>query len=387
MLKILHLIYTSGPFGAEKHLLQLLPELKKHDINCEVIFICPQKNIPEFKEYCKEMNELGIKITLLPVSSKLSLFARAYTVYKYLKNNQISFLHSHLFTADFIAVLIKKLYLPRVVLFSTKHGYEEEYLHQFGLGNQKIKYNFYYFIARLITKRIDHNVAVSKTLSQLYSYLNLVKCDMKYINHGIKPKSPDGNEISLPGHPKIMIVGRLSEIKGHTYLLKAMPQVIAKFPKIKLYILGIGPLRDKLYQEAKKLSILDHVEFAGLANPANYAKQCQVMVLPSLFESFGLVYIESFALKIPVISFDTVNGNCIIEDKKTGFLVPKEDVKSLALKIIFVLSEPEISKEVVETAYDKFITEYTVEKMSRETASWYRGIIEKTTDKYNNTPN
>jgi glycosyltransferase involved in cell wall biosynthesis len=376
-LKILHLIYTSGPFGAEKHLLQLLPELKKYNIFCEVIFICPQKNITAFKEYCQEMNELGIKITLLPVRSKISLFSKAHSVYRYLKKNEISFLHSHLFSADFIAVLIKKLYLPRLVIFSTKHGYEEKYLLQYGLGNKKINYNFYYFISRFIIKRIDHNVAVSKTLSQLYSYLKLVKKEMKYINHGIKPNKPDLNAKDLPGHPKIMIVGRLSEIKGHIYLLKAMPKVITKFPNVKLYILGIGPLKDNLYNHARNLNILNHVEFVGLENPANYTQHCQVMVLPSLFESFGLVFIESFALKIPVIAFDTVAGNQIIDNNKTGFLVKKEDIQALAEKIIHVMNSSKISAEIVENAYNKFLAEYTVEKMSKETANWYIEVTKK----------
>jgi glycosyltransferase involved in cell wall biosynthesis len=357
--------------------LQLLPELKKYNISCEAIFICPQKDIYAFKEYCQEMNDLGIKVTLLPIKTKISLLATAYSVGKYLKRNNISLVHSHLFSADLIAVIVKKLFFPRLIVFSTKHGYEEKYLLQYGLGNKKINRNFYYFISKAIIKRIDYNVAVSKTLSRLYTYLKLVKNEMKYINHGVKPNMPDSNKISLEGSPKIMIVGRLSEIKGHTYLLKAMPEVITQFPDVKLYIIGIGPLENDLYNEAKRLNILDHIEFAGLANPANYTHHCQAMVLPSLFESFGLVFIESFALKIPVIAFDTINGNQIIEDNKTGFLVKKEDVKALAEKIIFVLTLPEIAEEVVQNAHLKFRTEYTVEKMARETAHWYSECIKE----------
>lgn len=371
-MKILHLIYTSGPFGAEKHLLQLLPELKKHDIDCEAIFVCPRKNLADFKEYCNEMKDLGIKITLLPVTSKISLISSTYSIHKYLKKNQIKYLHSHLFSADFIAVAIKKNLQPHLVLFSTKHGYEENYLLQYGLGNKKIKRNFYYFISKYIIRSIDNNVAVSKTLSQLYTYLRLVKNEMKFINHGIKPNQQDPDKIQLVGNPRIMITGRLSEIKGHTYLLKALPQVITRFPDIKLYILGIGPLKDDLYQQAKDLRILDHIEFVGLVNPANYTSQCQAIILPSLFESFGLVFIESFALKIPVIAFDTVNGNQIIEDNLTGYLVQKEDANALAEKINSVLNSAEDRKKIVENAYQEFLDKYTVEKMAAETAKWYR---------------
>lgn len=385
-MKILHLIYTSGPFGAEKHLLQLLPELKKRNIFCEVIFICPKRSISSFKDYCQQMSNFGIKITLLPITSKISLFTSAHKIYRYLKSNQIQVIHSHLFSADLIAVIIKKIYFPHLVILSTKHGYEEKYLLQYGLGNKKIRYNFYYFISRVINKRIDHNLAVSKTLSQLYSYLKLGNVNMKYINHGILPKVSSSQKLQLEGDPKIMIVGRLSEIKGHKYLLNAMPEVILKFPKIKLYILGEGPLKQQLHSKAKNLNILNNIEFAGFANPSDYTQECQVMILPSLFESFGLVFIESFALKIPVITFDTEAGNQIIENNETGLLVEKENVGALAKKIIYLLESPEIRARIVEKAYYKYLAYYTLEKMSNETADWYKVVLKQTTREFKKYP-
>ncbi len=123
------------------------------------------------------------------------------------------------------------------------------------------------------------------------------------------------------------------------------------------------------------LNILNHVEFVGFANPAEYIPECQVMVLPTFFESFGLVFTESFALKIPVITFDTEAGNQIIENNETGILVEKENVAVLAQKIIFLLESPQERERISENAYKIFKTYYNAGRMAKETAEWYHSVL------------
>ncbi|MDQ6843706.1 MAG: glycosyltransferase family 4 protein [Bacteroidota bacterium] len=374
-MKILHLIYSSGIYGAEKHLLDLLPALKKEGINCELLFICPAQSIGSLQMYSNEMNAQGIKTALLPTKSKFFALATAKKIYRYLKSNDIKIVHSHLFSADLIAVLIKTFYSKKLVILSTKHGYEEKYLVQYGLGNKKIRYNPYYFISKAILKKTDHNLAVSSALSKLYSSIGLLKNRMKYIHHGINMQPSAPQKIGPEGYPKIMMVGRLSVIKGHIYIIEALPEVIKKFPGVKLLLLGDGPLKNKLINQAAALNVLDHIEFMGFANPEDYACQCQLMVQPSLFESFGLVYIEAFALKIPVVAFDAEAGNEIIENGETGILVPSKDVKALAESIIYLLESPGERNRIVANAYKKYLAYYNVERMGKETAEWYAAVL------------
>ena len=374
-MRILHLIYTTGIAGAEKHLLYLLPELKKHNIDCEVLCICPNKNIASLQEYCTEMNGKGIKASLFTITSKISYLHTSRKIYKYLKSNHIHIIHSHLFSADFIAVLIKRLFFKKLIVLSTKHGYEEEYLLQTGLGNKKIRYNTYYFLSRWVLKQIDHNLAVSRAISDVYHYLKLGGNRMKYIHHGISMPSTSEKEMILAGNPKILMVGRMAQIKGHIYLIKALPEIIKKFPGLKLILAGDGPMKEELISKAKALNVFQYIEFAGFATPKKYASQCQLMILPSLFESFGLVYIEAFALKIPVIAFDAEAGNQIIENNETGILVPKKDSKALAEKIIYLLQSPDERNRIIENAYKKYLSYYNAERMAKETAEWYYSVL------------
>lgn len=375
-MKILHLIYTSGIYGAEKYLQTLLPQLKEYDIDCSLLFVCPKKSLSSLQKYAMEMNDKGIKTILLPTTSKISVLLTVRTIFKYLKLNNIKIIHSHLFSADLIAVLIKEIHFKKLIILSTKHGYEEKYLVQYGLGNKKIQHNLYYYISRTVNKHIDYAFAVSQAVSDMYKFLKQGKTKMKYIHHGINPLSQEGKNIYVEGNPKIIIIGRLSEMKGHEYLVRALPTIIQKFPQLKLIVLGEGALKEKLKDLAKSLNVDKHIEFAGFGVPATYISQCQVMVLPSLFEPFGLVYIESFAARIPVVAFDTQAANEIIENNKTGILVNELKPESLAEKIIYLLDHPEKRKRIVENAYSKYLKYYTVERMAKETMEWYHSVLD-----------
>jgi glycosyltransferase involved in cell wall biosynthesis len=380
-LKVLHVIYSFGVYGAEKHLLDLLPGLKKNNIDCELLCICLNNRVKFFKEYADELNNKGVKTQIWGSHSKISILPFSIKINNYLRKNKIHILHTHLFSADLIGVIIKKFFFKRLVLLSTKHGYEENYLVQYGLGNKKIRNHLYYFISRQVIKRIDHNIAISNAISKMYDNLKLSQKPMKYIHHGINERKVNASEVVLSGEPKMVIVGRLEEIKGHRYLLQALPAIIKHFPGLQLYILGEGSLKNKLESLAVSIGVRERITFTGFVSPSEFLTQCQVIVLPSLFESFGLVYIESFAAKIPVVAFDAEAANEIIDNNITGFLVEKQNVEALAKKIINVLEHPHERERVIKNAYKKFTEYYTVERMAKETALWYQEVLKHHTGK------
>jgi len=374
-LKVLHVIYSFGVYGAEKHLLDLLPELKKNNIDCELLCICLKSRVVFFKEFAHELNSKSVKTEIWGSHSKLSILPLSIKINNYIRENNISVLHSHLFSADLIGVIIKTFFFKQLVLLSTKHGYEENYLIQYGLGNKNIPYNLYYLISRQVIKRIDHNIAISNAISKMYDYLKLSQKTMKYIHHGINEKKVNTSKAILSGEPKIAIVGRLEEMKGHRYLFQALPTVIKHFPALKLYVLGDGSLKSELESLAVQIGVHENITFTGFVEPAEYLAQCKVIVLPSLFEPFGLVFIESFAAKIPVVAFDAEAANEIIDDNITGFLVEKQNIEALAEKIINVLENPAERARIIENAYKKFKKYYTVERMAKEITLWYQDVL------------
>lgn len=376
-MKILHLIYTTGIAGAEKHLKHLLPGLNSYNINCDLIIVCPPKSEASIIEYCNELNLLGVNTSII-ISKKRNFIQTSNKIAKYLKEKNIKILHSHLFKSDIIAALVKTLFFPKLVVLSTKHGYQEKVLENYEPEKPIEIKNLYFYITRWFLSKIDENVAVSKGISEFYYKLKISNKIYPVVHHGITVNSFNAEKFTQEcrkSHPQLIIVGRLELFKGHRYLLAALPEVIKHFPSLKLLVLGDGSQKENLVKQAENLGIINNVEFLGFkTHPYSYLAHSEIIILPSLFEPFGLVYIEAFALKVPVIAFNVPAANEIIENGKTGLLVEKGNSEAITQKILYLLNNDTERKNIAENAFLKYKQNFTTEKMVERMAVWYKNL-------------
>ncbi|HMJ47610.1 MAG TPA: glycosyltransferase family 4 protein, partial [Ferruginibacter sp.] len=343
-MKILHLIYSAAVSGAERYLQHLLPGLAGHGMECHLVVVTPKRTEEPFTIYVNEMNALGIKTTLV-IAEKRSFILTAKKLKDYLKANDIKIVHSHLFNSDLIAAVLKMLFYRRVYLLSTKHGYQEKIYEQYEPGKKLRPNDMYWFITRFMLKRIDKNLAVSRAISNMYMDLGLTKTGYPFVHHGIKIEpfnKEDYREECRKADPQLIIVGRILPLKGHRFLIEAMVKVVEAFPGVKLLVLGEGSEKNHCIEKVNKLGLQKNIEFLGFKpHPYPFISHSDVIILPSAFEAFGLVYIEAFALKTPVVAFDTAAGNEIITNNETGLLVEKGNSKTLGDKIIYLLRNRE----------------------------------------------
>lgn len=380
-MKITHLIYSEQVAGAEKYLLDLLPGLTANGITCDLICVCPLKAREKFESFCDDLNSKGVS-TILLTGAVIHFLRIARQINQHLCKNNAGYLHAHLFKADLLAVMVKKLFNKKIILLSTKHGYEESYLNDYPVNQgKKIRYNLYYFIAKYLARTMDEQFAVSKSMADIYFDLKLSAQRMQYIQHGINVSiqqvAIDTAQFKL-GTPQLIIVGRIEEVKGHQYLLKAMPDIIKVFPDIRLLVIGNGTQKEQLIQLAKDTGITNNILFLDYqSDPYPFIAHSDIMVMTSMFESFGLVLIEAFALKVPVVAFDVPAGNEIIINNETGLLVPVYDSKCLAEKIIQLLQNPAERERLSLNAYNNYISYYNSSRMIKETVNWYTSMIVK----------
>lgn len=375
-MRILHVIYTHGVGGAEKYLKHLLPGLKTYGIDCDLIVVCTKKTENTFAAYCDAVNSLGVKTTLV-VAEKYGILATAKKINNYLKAEKINILHTHLFHADLMAAVLKSFFNKKIRIISTKHGYQEKVLQQYDPINYKKPNDVYYHLTKFILRKIDINIAVSKAMADLYFNLGLSKVHFPYIHHGITFPEFDKskNENFRKANYQLITVGRIEIIKGHHFLIDAMPAILEAFPQTKLLILGDGTEKASCEEQVKKAGLQSHVEFMGFVQqPYQYISNSDIVIQPSFFESFGLVFIEGLALKTPIIAFDVPAGNEILENNKTALLVNKGDSIALAEKIIYLLQNPAVAKEIAENAYEKYKREFTTEAMVKKMATWYKSL-------------
>ena len=127
--------------------------------------------------------------------------------------------------------------------------------------------------------------------------------------------------------PLILAMGRLHENKAFYILLDA----VARVPDVYLWLAGDGPLRGELEAQAEKLGIKPRVRFLGWRSDTGpLLAAADIFVCPSRHEPLGNVVIEAWAHGTPVVAADSLGPGTLIEQGKTGLLVPVDDAAAMA---------------------------------------------------------
>jgi glycosyltransferase involved in cell wall biosynthesis len=174
----------------------------------------------------------------------------------------------------------------------------------------------------------------------------------------------------------ILAVGRLVYYKGFEYLIRAMRQTNAT-----LVIIGDGPLRRELENDAQRIGVAERVVFLGELQPPDiipYYHACDVFVLPSVArsEAFGIVQLEAMACGKPVVNTQIDSGVPFVSlDGVTGITVPSECQEPLATAINHLLDHPHLRAEYGSAALKRVETEFSLEVMVNRTKELYLQVI------------
>ena len=154
--------------------------------------------------------------------------------------------------------------------------------------------------------------------------------------------------------PIVVTVGRLSEEKGHGYMLEALA-MLRRSRDVRLLVVGDGPLRGSLERLAQQLGVGAATAFVGFkANPFAFMAKADVFVLPSLREGFGLALLEAMRCSAPVVAADCDYGpREIIVDGESGLLVPPANPEALAAAVARVLDDPALAARLRSGARDR----------------------------------
>lgn len=147
----------------------------------------------------------------------------------------------------------------------------------------------------------------------------------------------------------VLFVGRLVEMKGCEYLLRAMQAVQASRPSTELTIVGDGPLRPELERLAKELRV--RCKFMGVQSTAiirQLLQKSRLLSLPSVttadghVEGLGIVLLEAQGMGVPVVSTLHAGIPEAVADGVTGTLVPERDSEKLAAAILRLLEDQDL---------------------------------------------
>jgi len=181
------------------------------------------------------------------------------------------------------------------------------------------------------------------------------------------------------GEKLILCVGRLVPQKGIEYFIRAIPHIAKRYPEAKFIIVGEGWSRDILEAEARASGQNRKIQFTGFASDQEVISlmtSADVLVVPSVYEPFGIVALEGMATGVPVVASQVGGLSEVIEHDRTGLFVFPRSPESIAWGIDRVLSDPDHAKWLTENAKEKLHKAYSWEAVAMKTVEVYRKVVE-----------
>ncbi len=194
---------------------------------------------------------------------------------------------------------------------------------------------------------------------------------------------PPGDPPALPHRTTSEIIlgtaGRLVELKGIEYLLSAASALRREFPGLRVEIAGSGPQRRKLEEAVAHSGLEGHVEFLGwIDDPKSVLPRWDVFVMPSLEEGFPIAALDAMAAGLPVVATSVGGVPELIEDAKTGWLVPPRDADALASRLRLLLPKPEMRHSMGAAGYAHVRDHFSAAQMTGGFTQLYDELLNET---------
>jgi glycosyltransferase involved in cell wall biosynthesis len=238
-----------------------------------------------------------------------------------------------------------------------------------------------YWQLRALARGVDRYLAVSREIAaELTGKLGWPQEKVEVVYNAVDMEraavdAPPGLREQLggsPTRPLVLTPARLNPQKGHRVLLEA----IAEVPEALFLLAGDGPERAPLEAEAERLGVADRVRFLGRREDVpQLLAASDVFALPSLYEGSSLAVLEAMAAGIPIVSSAIGGTEELIEDGRSGLLVPPGDAKALATALRRVLGDHALRQGLAARARARVDAGLTREQMANRVTAVYRELL------------
>jgi glycosyltransferase involved in cell wall biosynthesis len=343
------------------HILNHVQKIGNGIVNVAVDLACLQaKNGHEVAvvsaggEYEVLLADCGVKHYQLDQTRKLKKMIKAIAGYRAIAQEfQPDIVHAHMMTGVILASALRLGH--KYALISTVHNEFQRSSVLMGLA--------------------DRVIAVSEAVEASMLKRGISKKKLRVVCNGTLD-SPRNRQLSeykaLPLlRPAIATVAGMYKRKGIGELIKAFEKIALTFPEAHLYLIGNGPQRELFEVQAKATAVASRIHFEGFQpEPQRYLLSCDIFVLPSHCESFGLVLSEAREAGCAIIATQVGGIPEVLENGQAGILVPPKDSNAVADALTQLLSNPHTLQSWKQRAYQN-LEKLSVTRVNQETLAVY----------------
>jgi len=284
-------------------------------------------------------------------------------------------IQTHLFRAGILGIIYGKILKKKVIL--TRHHIDEHVQ----VGNY-----FHRFIDRASAKLSDHVVVFSEAAKTWLRDVESIDGNrISVINQGfdfskLDPNCEEIEQSSLnldfsPSGFNIICIARYSKTKGQVYLVDAVGELVTKFENIRLTFIGPGD-SDWLIDYVESKGLKEYIRcLPSRADIAASIAASDLVVHPSLVDSFSQLIIEVQGVGTALIATDIAAAREQIEDGLTGIIVPPRDSSSIANAIELLFLNTELRKRMGIAAREHVRRRFTLDRMYQEQMACYQKVL------------
>ncbi len=245
--------------------------------------------------------------------------------------------------------------------------------------------NFFYSFGRVfllpLWDRLAGRIAVSPSAkSSITKYFS--GKDVEIIPNGVDTSrfTPKNKKIKRfdDGMTNILFTGRVEKRKGLIYLLQAFGGLKKKHPKIRLIVVGRGPLlkHHKKYVEDNKIKDVHFEGFVPIDDLPRYYSTADIYCSPALFgESFGIVLLEAMASAVPVVAFNISGYNDVVSNLSDGLLAEPRNIHDLAEKLELLITDKKLRRTLGSNGLKK-ARKFTWKEIAARNIAYYKKLWE-----------
>ena len=290
--------------------------------------------------------------------------------------------HSHLLKADMVAALLAPLAGRRSGLVSSKHNDERALLNP-----------VFSRVHGLLGRSPRKTIVLSDHVGEFIREHGRIPADRLvriHYGHDHGPWEAAGDaagehraavrpELGFSVEDVVMIcVARFAPQKAHDVLLEAFARARAEEPRLKLALVGDDPFgdgRERTEAVAAKLDLGDSVHFTGVRRDVpRLMAASDVFVMSSLWEGFGLVFLEAMSTGIPVLATRVSGVPEVVADGETGVLVPPHEVEPLAEQMVALARDGDRRRALGQAGRARVRARFGIDRMVDQTLDVYRSL-------------